>query len=140
MGSGAAEDEASEPEAAGAGAGSTETRSVQTELHHTKIFSTARWTICHQLFFLSFFYAGLHVSAGSHIQICVVVFGGGGWVGGGGFLSPEDLNTGLRLFTILLPVFLWAKAVDPVHLNVFPPFHFKNMTLCIFVEQKIAKL
>lgn len=92
-------------------------------------------------FFFFLFFTLVSTSLPARTSRSVWLFSEGvvGW-GGGGFLSPEDLNTGLRLFTILLPVFLWAKAVDPVHLNVFPPFHFKNMTLCIFVEQKIAKL
>lgn len=75
MGSGAAEDEALEPEATGAGAGSTETDSVilRIELHHVKTFSTPRWTICHQLFHFLFFIF-TRVSASSHIQMGLLVF------------------------------------------------------------------
>lgn len=64
MASGAAEDEASEAEATGAEAESTETHAhteyiLLIELHHIRIFSAPRRTICHLL--IIFFLTGLHV-------------------------------------------------------------------------------
>lgn len=99
MGSGAAEDEASEPEAAGAEAEPTETLAqyiLLIELHHIKIFSTQIWTICHLLF--PFFLTGVQVfftyqPADPDLFLLLFLEGGvGGWRFG--FLSSEHHTTG----------------------------------------------
>ncbi len=102
------------------------------ELHHIKIFSAPRWTICHLLFF--FFLTGLRVFFTfqlAHPDFCC--FSEGGW--GFGFLSSEHQTLGSDFLTFTPRVPLGQGDSSSKSKCFFSPMIFLKY-YCVFLWNK----